>query len=310
MGYKITVASKTFFVGEYAVLEHFSGIVLSTSPRFELTCERVGENIEGGSLQLNCSLGGERALSRLISKNEELLNPYNINFIDPHNRCGGFGASSARFLMLARLIKELKGEKFCIFETIRLFQDLGFDENNQNSLKPSGADIATQFVGGVGILNQDEQGEKAVTSINWVFDELRCLIFKTSCKVDTGRHLEGLNSSFATCGAISPLRALVQTGVQAFFEKKSTDIIDVVNEYSNVMNKIGLTHDYTNNLLSQMRGHDVVLAVKGCGAMAADVVIVLCKVGNENEVIKIADRYGLLYKSSSSDLSPPMEIER
>src|SRR5665213_3933088 len=95
MNIHFSAPSKTFLTGEYAVLCGGPALVLNTSPRFELKAVRGEFGVAG--------IPDGSPASQWIKQRAPLLADWKIEFSDPHQGQGGFGASSAQFLFVHAL---------------------------------------------------------------------------------------------------------------------------------------------------------------------------------------------------------------
>jgi mevalonate kinase len=117
MSLVLSVPSKTYLTGEYAVLVGGSALVLNTGPRFELRASRIKAANAGNSRDLEKSGAQNRDVAALgdgevagipegspahgwLKQREPLLRDWCLEFVDPHAGRGGFGASGAQFVLV------------------------------------------------------------------------------------------------------------------------------------------------------------------------------------------------------------------
>ena len=94
--FKFSVPSKTFIIGEYAVLEGGPGILIGTAPRFDAF---VQENVENAESVIE-GLSSHGPAMDFLKDHLDLFSKYSMKFHDPHNGKGGLGWSSAQFVLL------------------------------------------------------------------------------------------------------------------------------------------------------------------------------------------------------------------
>ncbi|MCB0356431.1 MAG: hypothetical protein KDD40_05460 [Bdellovibrionales bacterium] len=182
MEFEFKAASKTFLIGEYAVLKGGPAIVLNTSPTFSLKVTKSKENDCMGIHPL--SPAGKWLRSRAL-----YFNGLKIKFNDPWQGKGGLGASSAQFLFVHALAQVLQQQipflnsKDYLLQLLNDFKSLYTDSKG---VVPSGVDLLAQYLGGVSLVNKNRELSYAT---NWPFVLKNFLIFKTSKKVKSHEHL-------------------------------------------------------------------------------------------------------------------------
>lgn len=117
MSLVLSVPSKTYLTGEYAVLAGGSAIVLNTGPRFELRAnygrkaKAADEKAAAGNNESHAhsAIIGEAQVTGIpeqapamswLKQREPLLRNWHLEFHDPHAARGGFGASGAQFVLV------------------------------------------------------------------------------------------------------------------------------------------------------------------------------------------------------------------
>ncbi|MDR1366098.1 MAG: hypothetical protein LBJ03_03370 [Holosporales bacterium] len=300
----LSVPSKTFLVGEYAVLERFCAILLNTSPKFRLDCSLVGGSANSDNA---LHISRQSPFFVLVHSYADVFSHYRLKFSDPHLGSGGFGASSAKFLMAYRAMTLIKNEKFNISKTLEYYREISCESGVEGHAKPSGADVVAQYSGGVTYLSPASDPK----DIGWPFEDIAALIFKTSVKIQTYKHLEGLGrKQFQLSGKAEypALSSVIDMAYQAFTDKSSDLLIKAVNKYAELMLDMKLVHPDTKTILDELRKSQDVLAAKGCGALGADVILVLCNSTNKEQTKTFATGLGLTYVSSSDNLSSGLEF--
>lgn len=237
----LKVPAKTFLVGEYAVLNGETGLVITHEPYFEFGPTGVAPHPESPAGRLGCS-NAPRLLESEVTGS------------------GGFGASTAEFL--AAWLNQNKNSLYDDWwkSCFKSFKNLNLPGN------PSGVDLVAQIVGGISEFSPKELSAKMHT---WPFDDIRFQIYKTGNKVKSHEHLLNLqNLSF------SNLTEPLQKTLQGFLGKKSLDFIEGVNSYRKALRSLNLEVPATSKILDALVTQPGVLAVKGCGALGADAFIV------------------------------------
>jgi mevalonate kinase len=211
---KILCPSKTFLLGEYAVLNDGPAILLATEPYFEW------EN--------------------------------NI-FKDPYQKKGGFGASGAKFVFKA--FQENCADALSALKKFRSSDQHG-----------SGADVVCQYTGGVTFYHPPQTIEK----LHWSFTDLSLVLIHTGFKIMTHEHLLELEKNFYK---FSSLESTVLEAYQAIIQKQKNQFIQCINQYYNKLLALQLVCENTLKLIDQIKQYPNVLAIKGCGALGADVIL-------------------------------------
>ncbi|HEV2614086.1 MAG TPA: hypothetical protein VGV92_05200 [Gammaproteobacteria bacterium] len=221
---KILCPSKTFLIGEYAVLSGGPAILLATPPYFSWD---------------------------------------NEGFYDPYDGLGGFGASGAEFVIAAKRQGVVDAWKL-------------LDSYKKKSLAGSGADVVCQWTGG---MTYFYAREKIIERINWPFENLVIGLIHTGYKIKTHEHLEKLSQN-----NFSGLEKIVLDCLGSVQRKDQRLFLEAINNYYLELDKLGLVADTTKVLLNKLKTNtpNIILASKGCGAMGADVVLVMIEKKNKD----------------------------
>jgi mevalonate kinase len=123
------VPGKVFLLGEYAVLSGHPALVAAIPPRFRAGAVPVEYLPSSPAGRLLLAAGQERGLSTE----------------DPHRGRGGFGASTAEFALVYRELASTMGWALSGEAVWRKYREL----HAALPLLPSGADLFTQWSGGV-----------------------------------------------------------------------------------------------------------------------------------------------------------------
>lgn len=300
MNIEISVPSKTFLVGEYSVLGGGPALVAATEPRFQVILSAPGDGRAPG-------LHPKSPAGLWIRSHSDQFKKIDFEFIDPHQGAGGFGASSAQFL-LAWIWTQLESTPFVDLASGVDLEQLWMDFRNlfeSDSCRPSGADVLAQANGGLTYLHFNPLKAQA---LNWVFDDMDFLIVPTGNKMQTHHHLSTLKKE--------GLDELKEISAQAFRHYKSQDnvrFISSIHDFSQALEAQGKTCQQTLETLKKWNSHPGVLASKGCGALGADSFVLFVEKSETMNVRKklIAEESPVLASSLSlsSGLSLKMDLK-
>lgn len=277
MSLVISVPSKSFFAGEYSALNGGPAITVATAPRFELRV-RAGAGWTTG-------INKDSPAGKLIQQHSLFFNQFDLEFFDPHMGRGGWGASTAQFLAAYRLLHwqgtadERKGdqenghESYFDHEKLTSPMVTGLLENYKQvawdgrGLPPSGADLIGQLKGGFTFF---EKRKNLITSLKWAFSDLEFYLIPTGAKVATHHHLQEL-SGFNT----DLLESYVRRVQVAFTSESKSGLIEGLHFISKELQDRHWVVETTKEYLKVLNAIPGVLAAKGCGALGADVVLVV-----------------------------------
>jgi mevalonate kinase len=256
------VPGKVFILGEYAVLSGLPAVVATVSP-----CFTMALGVSDGQ-----QFAPQSPAGRLLAYAREQGAPeLQFSFNDPYNGAGGFGASTAQFALLYRAYAEVLGwpcDWFSVWSLYRRLSSVGVA-----GALPSGADLIAQWQGGV--IHYDGAICEDVSSL---FDWSSVLVFSATAqagrKVATHEHLAGLTAErVRKIGA--DLEPVLKNGIAAIRAGDVRGLGGAVRSYAEVLASHGceLSAAREDRLaISTLPG---VVAVKGCGALLADTVLVL-----------------------------------
>ena len=252
---KWSVPAKTFLVGEYVALTAGPALLLTTTPCFELslTTEHQLLDIAAGSP------AGRWWLRHQFSSG--------LRWYDPYQGCGGMGASSAQFIATYLACCSFQSQKPSLDTMLEAYYQCAWDGKG---LKPSGYDVIAQTYYGCVYINQKQ---KCTHPYSWVFEELALTLVHTGIKLATHHHL-----ALATLPSETALKSLSETvelAKKAFEEQESDWLIQAVNQYHNQLINLDLVAPHTIELIVNYRRYPEVLAIKGCGALGSDVLLIL-----------------------------------
>ncbi len=292
-GLSLHIPSKTFLLGEYAVLHGGPAIVLAHAPRF---CLRIQKTEDGAVEGFHPMSPAGQWMRRNLAK----FSSADLRFLDPHQSKGGFGASSAQFVGVFAWSKlpEGKWHEFSVSaeDLWRTFKSL----DHGRGQAPSGADVVAQALGGVTVF---ESTPFKARSFDWPFKDLVVVLARTGEKLATHDHLrERLPVS-------DHLIKLAKSGVAAFVSAQENEFVRLCQTYANELERLQLVTVNTRGLIAQVAANSFVLAVKGCGAMGADVLAVLVPRVALDSTERMLNGLGLEVISSTDRLEQGLTLE-
>lgn len=285
---ELLVPSKTFLVGEYAVLQGAPALVAATGPCFRFRAEKT--EAEWKSL-----FHPDSAASRWFRQSEVLLKNWKVDFEDPHHGAGGFGASGAQFVFYHALSTYLQSQR-----TSDDAGDLWQDYKACETGRASGADVVAQTLGGIVHFSQEPFEAK---SYDWPFDETDFVILRTGTKVETHEHLRNSLPSLegVIAGAKLSVDAFFMSNVEAFAAGLAITQKELV--------KAGLQAETTLALLEKLNAAPGVLVTKGCGAMGADTVLAIIDNEYRTEFFHAMKELKLHLVATSLDLAAATQLK-
>lgn len=277
---KFSVPGKTFLVGEYAVLAGAPCLGLGTAPSFSIHLNSAKQTFHPDS-----PAGLYLQQNHLQNFAHEFVNPYGV---------GGFGASTAEFIF-SYFSNPLASKKLeDIFAT---YLNLYSERKEQ---KPSGADLVTQLIGGLSHINLSG-GVPKVEKLAWSFKDIDFLVFSTGLKVKTHEHLSLLDRKICN-GLVKPCEDVIA----AFKSNESSVFAAALASWSKKLEQSGLTAPEVVKLKSHLESQVPGILVKPCGALGADVIIILVPKEQKQSVlgqIKDLALPGLIFQADSSHLA-------
>lgn len=268
---KWSIPAKTFFLGEYAAMVGAPAIILTTTPCFEVILTD-----EPGLSGIHPDSPAGRLWTEQGPADQGLL------WHDPYHGRGGVGASSAQWIgaYFASIHVRTSGlnpamddspstsrerNPSSIDDLLRAY----FESAWQGvGLRPSGYDVWAQSLQGCVYIHRQEA--RCCTD-TWPFHDLAFILVHTGKKLATHHHLQTLTLS----GQVKPLADLVESAQLAFESADSMRVIDAVNGYHQRLLQMGLVASHSLEQMDALKVHPDVLAIKGCGAMGADVLLLL-----------------------------------
>lgn len=282
----ISVPSKTFLLGEYAVLDQAPSILVNTTPRFVVS---IGTQ---DSLQKKAedAFHKDSPSYAWIKENHELFSDARISIEDPYQNQGGFGLSSAEFncVYLYSLVKQNKN--WYDADLQQIWNRYRHVQKN-NAVLPSGADVISQWVGGVCLFSPEPFN---VQSVTWPFADLDFALIKTGQKLSTWEHLKHIEGV-----SFEDLKSCVYEAFKMIQTESAEAFVDVVNRYAQILEKMDLITPESRSILEKLRKNSSILAAKGCGALGAEVIVVFFKTKDEDEIQNLLQDYNIIGRSNT-----------
>jgi len=284
--------SKTFLAGEYAVLGQAPALVLNTGPRFELIARR------GPGPQAGFPENSPAAL--WLKERAPLLEGWSLEFKDPHNRQGGFGASSAQFIFVHCLTTYLQSS----FAKITDVFDKASVWNDHQVLtqhRGSGADVLSQIQGQVSLVDVRNSYTKGMA---WPYPELGFGIVRTHQKIRTHEHLAQIDRQ-----SMSLLVRPATACVESFGASSSEVFVSRLKAFTHALKEFDLQAPASLNLIRLFEDQPWCLTAKGCGALGADTVLFLYPIEEKEKVGTFVRKQHLNMVATHGDLSPGLEMK-
>lgn len=258
-----TIPAKTFLLGEYAALADASAIVLTTTPGFELSLVDI---------QDAKSLHPESPAGRLWA---DYLPDQALSWKDPYDGQGGMGASSAQFIgvYLAKCFRKKTLAK--LPELLELYYYYAYAGTG---LRPSGYDILAQVSKTCVYINKTKSEFKL---FDWPFRDISFILIHTGQKLKTHHHLENLTPLSGSL--IDKLAKIVDEAKLALIRQDSGAMITAINAYQEQLSNLSLQAQHSLNIINQLKSQVEVLAAKGCGALGADVILLIVKTKDKDQ---------------------------
>ena len=283
--YELSVGSKVFLLGEYQVLMGGSALLTVLEPRFKLLISNGSGKLKG--------ISSESPAGRMYQQENAIFKDWDLEFIDPHEGRGGFGASTAQFALLQGFkegFESFRNESQIDFDLRKIHNNYLKLASTNSGIPPSGADLISQFNGG--LIEVDFGGGK-IQNHSWPFPQWQLLFFATGKKIATHEHLSELKNL-----EISKLRIHFNKALQAFKDGRATEFLIEFTDYQKTLAEQGWQTNETKKMLELINLKDGVIASKGCGAMGADVIAIICETHKTNSLIESIELMGLKYSGN------------
>ncbi len=272
------IPSKTFLLGEYAVLQGGPALLLCSEPYFS----------SSGSFPIDENpFHAESAAGKFWGKTAKALAQESTKFIfkDPHQGRGGFGASGAEFVALQLAERGIFGETVSAEQAWEIWEEY-------RSLEASGS--------GVDVLAQSFASNQQTNSIEYLHAESRTLehlalpraarffLLHTGKKLPTHEHLKkAIHLDWKI------LRGITEDSFAALQKKDLAGFAEGLHAYSKELESAGYLAPHSLRACEALRKITGVFAAKGCGAMGSDVVLALAEEKCAADIKKLCQDQGL-----------------
>lgn len=259
--YELSVGSKVFLFGEYQVLHSGKAFLASIEPRFKM-------QIKPGQGRCVGIPTGSPA-DRFYQSEKSFFQTWDIEFLDPHQGRGGFGASTAQFALLQGFktsLSSIKAQAQLFLDYRSLHLEYLEWARIESQVQPSGVDLISQYQGGLSLV--DLPAGKIVKS-RWPFPQLQILFFATGTKLSTHTHLAQIQNL-----DVAELSAIYDQIIKALHDQNQEQFLKQVQKYQIQLAEQGWLAPQTQKYLAEIQKLSGVGAAKGCGAMGNDVVAV------------------------------------
>ncbi|MGE0634498.1 MAG: hypothetical protein AB7O96_18930, partial [Pseudobdellovibrionaceae bacterium] len=240
---------------------------------------------------------------KFYSENQDVFSSFSLEFTDPYEGRGGFGASTAQFAMLYAL-KTWKDtillEPERQLDLRELLEDYKKQAWSGEGLPPSGADLVAQVRGG---LTYFEKNKSKLKSWSWPFSKLDFAVVPTGFKMPTHEHLRRLSANH-----FASLEGPVYSAVESLKSADQESFVRAIRAFRAELRKLELTATSTESLLKDLEKVPEVLAAKGCGAMGADVLMVFFEKDHRYKVLECLRGKNLYPVATSESLSDGIRI--
>ncbi len=269
---KWLIPAKTFLLGEYAALADASAFLLTTAPCFELTLTRL-EQLSGIHPKSPAGLWWQQ-------QNVE----QGLLWHDPYAGRGGLGASSAQFLASYLASCFVNNRVPDLKQMLKAYYESSWAGKG---LRPSGYDVIAQSQQGCVYINKQQ---KIIRSYKWPFQDLSFFLIHTGVKLATHHHLQDT----ALPDQIDYLSRLVDEAKQAFEQADSNKLITTINNYHQKLVELNLVAEHSLKLISEFKKYPEILAIKGCGALGADILLLITPM---NKAQHLADKLKMQHRT-------------
>ena len=258
------IPAKTFLIGEYVAITGGPAIVLTTPTYFTLAMVKpIG--LHGIHIDSPAAKWWRQQPPIDIG----------LNWHDPYNNIGGMGASSAQFVGVYHAYTEFTQQAYTHQQMLHAYINVAYDGVG---LAPSGYDLLaqaynltqtkTEITNKYIYINQHTQ---QLCEVPWNFADIRFITLHTGKKLATHQHLKTLNNIHN----LSTLTEITNMAKTAFDTTNSLHLIQAINAYYQQLQQQNLVAEHTAQYIQQLKLKCNPLAIKGCGAMGADVILLI-----------------------------------
>ncbi|WP_374028834.1 hypothetical protein [Bdellovibrio bacteriovorus] len=270
-------------------------LVFLSQPCFELEVTK-GHGGQG-------SIHPDSPAGLFIRKYPEYFSQFDLTFRDPYSGKGGFGASTAQFLTVYALwlYKEAHHQDMEKLLDFKHLLDAYYEVAWTGvGVRPSGADLVGQLKGSLTFF---EKRQGLISIKGWPFENLEFYLIHTGNKVPTHEHLKTL-ARFDSA-ELEKAFALIKS---SFDYQNEERFVEGVEAYAAALKQLHFTCAETLQLIEEIKQVHGVKAVKGCGALGADVVMVVLDKHQISGMDQFCADRRLSIISSSEKISQGLQI--
>lgn len=278
---KWQIPAKTFLLGEYAALAGSASIILTTTPCFEFTLVENQQGIQG--VHTNSPAGRWWQCKQMLQ---------GATWFDPYNNRGGVGASSAQFIGVYLATHHLLCSNANLRDLFINYIKLAWDGEG---CKPSGYDVLAQTQNCCVYIDRQHN---VLKSYNWNFPDIAFILLHSGVKLATHQHLK----SITLLPEVNQLTAITQQAQQAFIDADSNTLIKMVNNYHQQLRHLNLVAPHSLRQIHLLQKQSDVLAIKGCGALGIDVILLIVPQATLIQKIHTLTIDGWVILATSDDL--------
>ncbi|MBC7371985.1 MAG: hypothetical protein H7326_10490 [Bdellovibrionaceae bacterium] len=243
---------------------------MASKPRFELSAKSMSNGNSAGQTGGLSGIHLDSPAGLFVREHSEFFSQYELQFRDPHEGRGGWGASTAQFLSVYALKQwpESRGlESIEPLSISALLEDYWKHAWNGTGHRPSGADLVAQYKGGLTLF---EKRSGLVSTFRWNFADIDFALVPTGEKLATHEHLRVL-ADFDSSSLELAMKQ-IQNSLRSY---NVEDFVAGVRANAHALQELNLVAPKTQQRIAEFLKKPGVLAAKGCGAMGADVILVV-----------------------------------
>lgn len=257
----LQVPGKTFLVGEYSVLAEGLSLGIATKPYFIFTDSEFTAQPDTYLTHPDSAAGLFLKSGPDHQRLPPIVNPYQV---------GGFGLSTAEFIQAWCLKRQCWKITTEIFPQIYNDYRSVFDRTpDLQRIKPSGADVMTQLVGGIAYFNSKNFSYE---KLNWPFAEIEFSIISTGQKIPTHEHLKQVNRQ-----GLENFPNVSNPVVQMFLNKDQPGFLEGLKNWRDFLRDRDMQHNISCEIVEVLERKPEVLLAKPNGALGADTITVFYK---------------------------------
>lgn len=262
---RFSCPGKIFIIGEYACIEGGPSLLGTLAPEFVL---EIGHS-KGRALPF----AAESPAGLYLQTQRDILNEVSLVWQDPYKMPLGVGSSSAQFLLSVAAVSKLRDQSLpSVQELLELYwKTVG----SSQGLRPSGADVLAQWVGGPVVVQNKPVSVKKLADLP---KSAQFILAHTGHKAKTHEHLKtladrGFPKAFA--GLLDELNAITLSAIEAWKLGDTRSLGPSLNAFQSALADGGLAPAEFNSKLKSLQTWQGVLGCKGAGAQGGDCVLFL-----------------------------------